>query len=497
MYEFEVTPNLVAIDAKEAVRLGATSLTRFGRIFLPKTFRQESPQFHLEMDEVLESGARYVAFEVFRDGAKTTRLRAFTLKRIAYAISRTIMYISVSQAHAMVSLRWIKRQIDWNTRLGPFALQRGEKWSDEWMEVRHGVDEVPITVLAAGVTGQIRGFNIDDFRPDLIVIDDVLSDENTATPDQRKKVEELLMGALVNSLAPASEAPHALAVFINTPFHREDAIEKCATDPEWVFRKYGILDENNKSRWESRYPTETVLLAKQAATQRGRYRLWMREKECQIVSGEEKCINVEKLQYWDVLPDDNFIKVLSIDPASSDARTADQNVVMCVGMRGIDVFVLAYYATKGTMPDEAANYFFQLATTFAPIMRAGVESVAYQRVLKWYLEQEMRKRRIFVPIHAVDDRRSKADRITQMIPGLVALGHLYVHSSMKELIGQMDDYDPMVRDQPDDLLDALAIALLELRPELLNNDDSLEGEFVVVDDGKSKKYRPLNIMGCP
>lgn len=492
-------PEVVQLSASDAIRLGSTSLTRFGRLFLPKTFRQASPEFHEDISSVLATPARLCAFEVFRDGAKTTLLRTFTLKRIAYAISRTIMYISVSQAHSMISLRWLKRQIEWNTRLQPFGLLKGDKWSDEWMEVRHGVEDVPITILAAGVTGQIRGFNIDDFRPDLIVVDDVLSDENTATPEQRKKLEELLFGALLNSLAPVTEAPLAKAVFINTPFHKQDAIEKCAGDPEWVFRRYGILTTDGKSAWEARYPTEQVLAAKTAATRKGRYRLWMREKECRIVSGEEKCINIERLQYWDVYPED-VIKVITIDPASSDSKKADQNIVMCVAQRGIDIFVLAYYASKGTMPDECANQFFQLAITFAPIMRAGVESISYQRTLKWYIGEQMRARRIFIPIREIQDKRSKANRITQMIPGLVALGHLHVHPSMQDLIDQMDDYDPMVKDQPDDLLDALAMAILELRPELLNNeDDALEGEFVVVDDGRGerKRHQAVTTRGCP
>ena len=182
--------DLVAISPQEAVGLGARSLIKYGKLFFPRTFRQESPVFHEDLGAALYGSDRYNAFEVFRDGAKTTILRVYASQRIAYAISRTIMYVSVSQPHAMMSLRWLRRQVQYNTKwTNTFGLEKGEKWTDEWAEIRHHLHEdqyssgmpVIITVLAMGITGQIRGFNPDDFRPDLIIIDDILNEENTNT----------------------------------------------------------------------------------------------------------------------------------------------------------------------------------------------------------------------------------------------------------------------------------------------------------------------------
>jgi predicted RNase H-like nuclease len=104
----------------------------------------------------------------------------------------------------------------------------------------------------------------------------------------------------------------------------------------------------------------------------------------------------------------------------------------------------------------------------------------------------MAKRRVFVPMDGIDDRRRKADRIMQAIPGLVAYGHLYVHASMKKLIEQMDDYDPKIVEQADDLLDALAMAITAINPALRNT--TIDGEFSVVDESA---YEDLNFGGCP
>src|SRR3990170_9010726 len=80
--------DLVALSPQEAVELGASSLTKYGKLFFPRTFRQESPPFHADIGAALYSPARFNAFEIFRDGAKTSLLRVYASQRIAYAISR-------------------------------------------------------------------------------------------------------------------------------------------------------------------------------------------------------------------------------------------------------------------------------------------------------------------------------------------------------------------------------------------------------------------------
>lgn len=482
------------ISQEEAVRLGAQDFVAYGTIFFPKTFRQESPEMHREIGRQLYAQHRKTAIIVFRDGAKTTLTRVFVSQRIAYCISRTIMFVSVSQEHSIHSLRWLKRQIERNTKWAQtFGLRPGGKWTDEWIEVYSEIEDVTMNILAVGITGQIRGFNLDDFRPDLIVCDDILTEENTKTEQQRKKIEDLFHGAIVNSLQAETEAPHAKVVLLQTPFHDKDVAMQCAGDPAWHPLVLGIFDENGQSRWPAKFPTAAVLAEKEEALRMGRKRLWMREKECKIVKSEDVTLNTDLLQYWTEIPP-RLLKFISIDPASSDKKKADNNVVLCAGCRGPDVFVLAYRASKGTMPDQCATTFFDMATRFPPIVRAGVEAVAYQRTLKWYIEQEMRQRSLWVPTELIEDRRHKADRILQHIPGLLRYGHLHVHASMNELINEMDEYDPTVEEQTDDILDALAMAIKLMGP-LLQSSYIIEGEARVIDE---ESYIALECNGgCP
>jgi hypothetical protein len=489
----QLAPDAV-VTPQEAIQLGASSLIAYGQLFFPRTFRQSSPQFHEEIGRQLYSSARYNAFEVFRDGAKTSLLRVYTSQRIAYGISRTIMYVSSSQTHSSFSLRWIKRQIEYNKPWAQlFGLRKGSKWTDEIIEIYHGVEDTPITVLAVGITGQIRGFNLDDYRPDLIIADDVQTDENVATLEQREKLKNTFFGALVNSLAPASDSPSAKIVLLNTPMVRDDLIETCMADPQWNGQRFGIFDEHGNSRWESRWPTAEMRARKEAETKAGRYSVWMKEKECVIVKKEGKTFDVSQIKFWDVLPDGMTV-LSSIDPASSDAKDADDQVIMSTGFKGAAVYCLEYSAEKGEMPDAASFSLFGQIRKWRPI-KIVAEAISYQRVLAWYIRREMTKQRLFVQVEEIQDRRKKKDRIIQALVGLIAFGNLYIHPSMEKLVAQLDQFD---EGGHDDVIDALAMAVVAANPNLRDDTDTIEGEFRVLQEEEEEMYPSLTYQrGAP
>ena len=164
-----MSSNTTQIGRDELINLSALDSDFYCRTFFPLTFRLETPPFHRDIWQLLEARAyRHIAIEVFRGGAKTTTLRTFTSKRIAYGMSRTIAYVLKAQDHSIKSLIWLKKQVEYN-RLwaGTFGLSQGRKWSDEWIEIYNKHLDLSVSIVALGITGQTRGLNIDDYRPDL------------------------------------------------------------------------------------------------------------------------------------------------------------------------------------------------------------------------------------------------------------------------------------------------------------------------------------------
>jgi predicted phage terminase large subunit-like protein len=479
----------VETSLDEIVKLAAVDNDFYGRHFFPKAIRQKSPLFHKKVDEILEHpGNRHVAIKIFRGGAKTTKLRVFTSKRIAYGISHTILFVSEAQDHAIKSIEWLKRNVEFNkVWADTFQLRPGKKWSGSEIEILHGVDEYPIRIIALGITGQTRGVNIDDFRPDLIVVDDPCDEENTATPEQRKKISDLFFGALEKSLAPASECEDAMMVLLQTPLNSDDLIERCMLDKQWKTAQFSCFNADGTSAWSERWSTDTLTSDKQAHIDRNQLSLWLREMEVTVVADEMATFRSEWLEYWDILPE-GMVTYLGVDPTpppkENDATInpkLDDAVIMAVGFHKGKTYVLDYYGTKSPNPDDFISKLFEFVIRYRP-MKVGFESLLFARTMKYYIEKEMRTRGHYFTITPVEDRRKKQIRIVQAISNRASNRTLVVNRSQQELITQYTAY-PNVNH--DDYLDALAIAI-DLAIPGLADDSFIEGEFQRLADEEAR-----------
>ena len=432
--------------------------------FFQGAFRDKTAPFQRQVFEDVDNPLiRQLGIEVFRDGAKTTILRAATSKRVAYGISRTILYVSASMGHSLRSVRWLRKQVEFNKRWFNFyGLSRGSKWTDEHLEIKHNVLGITVTILAVGITGQTRGINVDDYRPDFIVVDDADDEETTATPEQRDKTRDRFFGSILNSLAPKSENPEAKIVVLATSLNRKDLINTIHEDPSWVTRRYPILDEHGESQWPTRYPTQEVVEKKAAFLARGQALLWLREYECTIGDEETALFTRDSLKYWELLPD-RMIVVLAVDPAPPPSevqikkglRTKDEEVWSAIGMRDGEFFLLEQQCAIDHDSEWSITTCFSMLLRWKP-MRIGVEAIAYQRTLKDLIEREMKARHIYAVVDAIVDRRKKPHRIQQALAGITAHGAFYVHSSMQGFITQYYAYP---NTDKDDRLDSCAMGL--------------------------------------
>lgn len=334
--------------------------------------------------------------------------------------------------------------------------------------------------MGLGITGQVRGFNFADYRPDLIVCDDIDDEETTHTPEQRLKTGNLLHGAIANSLAPASESPDAMMALLQTPLHREDQVETCLRDDMWASARFGCFDEKKKSRWEERFSTSDLIKLKESYTARNQLGLWMREMECTLIQEETKAFRLAWLNYWKVLPEEMAVYI-AIDPAASDAKWADYQAVAAIGVHDNNVFLLEYELAKGQDPEELISSTMRMHRKWHPRV-IGVEGGSYQKTLKWYFDRTMQRTGYWMTVVEVKDKRGKAQRIRDTIRDVSFNGRLYVHEEHQEFIGDYTDYEAAGNGglSHDDLLDAVSMAINLVNP--------YEAGFAVdVTDGAQRK----------
>ena len=133
------------------------------------------------------------------------------------------------------------------------------------------------------------------------------------------KQVNLVFGALFNS-PPHGRAPDAKAVILGPPSQ---------VRPDWagggpgleVFR-FGIFNGLVEPLGE-RYPRRNFD-KKQAGSRSADWRSGCREKECKVISEELASFKIENLRYWDLVPG-RMTVIISIDPANSEEKTADDN----------------------------------------------------------------------------------------------------------------------------------------------------------------------------
>lgn len=494
------------LSAAQMVELGRTSPDVFYSLFFPRTLRQESAPFHLELDRALEDPSkRFVLGKMFRGSAKTTRLRTYTARRVAYGLSKTIVYVGASEGHASRSIKWVRKQIELNKVFsGVFGLRLGEKKSETEIEVISDTLSTSMWLLGLGYTGNVRGINFDDYRPDLIILDDIITEESAATDEQREKVADLVEGALRGSLAPASEEPNAKMVMLQTPLNQEDITSEWEKDPQvftitapiWTKESLEFPIDEQESSWPVRYPSPVVREMKRGYAARNRLSVWMREYEVTLVTPEKRAFRREWLQPIDIMPK-HTLNILAIDPLPppSDREIAkglsgkDYECLMVVGHAEGNYYCKDYAVGQGHKPNWTVEKFFELAVKHQ-VLKVVISAIAYEKTLKWILEQEMTRRGIFFQIDLDTDKRKKYHRIVGSLSGLGSMRKLFCHSSHTELIEQFSRYDQVLHE---DVLETFALGVGRLaNPVLEVGEDAYEKAMF-----QEQRRKPLRLRGAP
>ena len=482
------------LTTEEMIHLSAVDNDFFCHTFFPEAFRSSSPPYAARLDRALnDPKVRLLNARVFRGGAKTTLLRAFAAKRIAFGTSRTILYIGASEGHATRSVQWLRGKIepkmggDGVFRTTPFAhtfgLKPGKKWQEHEIEIIQSVprkdgttEERNFWVMGVGITGSIRGINFDDYRPDLIILDDVITDESASTAPQRDKLADLIMGAIKNSLAPASEEPNAKLVMLQTPLDSDDASARAERSSEWHTEMFGCWTpetsearvEDQESAWPERFPSATLRAEKLAAIMDNRYSIFAKEMEVKLVAAEQLTFRPNWLRRYSEKPKVGTC-VMSIDPVpppselqiSRGMKGKDYEAISIVARGKGEYFLLDYAVNRGHSPTWTAAKFFEFIQRYRP-QCCVLSLVAAERYLKWFLEKEMSRRQIFLPLkEAPIGKAAKFQRIAAALSGVASQGKLWCSDHHAEFILQFESFGFGYRGN-DDLIESVANGVAEL-----------------------------------
>ena len=331
---------------------------------------------------------------------------------------------------------------------GDFVPKKAEgKWTESQFTVKKRKKPLKEpTVTAGGIGATQVGMHYD-----LIIGDDLVSDQNILTKEQKEKV--IAHYKLLFSLLD----PDGILIIIGTRWAYDDL--------------YGYILENEKSLYsdgnaiiiEKAIREDNSLFFPKRLTKEFLSDMRITQGEyifsCQYqndpVDRDTATFKQEWIKYFTDKPDGLYI-TMTVDPAIGTGHRADETAfVVCGHNSKGDIFVLQTFNDRIDIT-KTINKIFEYAEFFHP-NAIGLEVVAYQKALKYVLVEEMRKRNIYLPIVELktDTRQTKEMRISALAPKF-EFGCVYLRKEQTSLIEQLLKFPYTSHD---DLIDALAYTL--------------------------------------
>ena len=224
-------------------RLGAIDMEFFGRAYFPHYFSRPSPEFHKELDAIWQQGVLKGQYPITpakikeisrmngtkrvaaapRGHAKSTTLTfKGTMHAIVYGYKHYPIIISDSSEQAEGFLDNIRVEFEENEFLKEdFGDLTGKVWRSNVL-----ITSTNIKVEAIGSGKKIRGRKHRNWRPDLLVLDDIENDENVRTPEQRSKLENWFLKAVSKAGDDYTDI-----VYIGTLLHYDSLLAKTLKNP--------------------------------------------------------------------------------------------------------------------------------------------------------------------------------------------------------------------------------------------------------------------------
>lgn len=491
-------------------RLGAIDLEFFGRAYFPHYFSRPSPEFHRDLDNIWQEGVlkgkapttpakrkeisrmpgtkRVVAAP--RGHAKSTSLTfKGTMHSIVYEYKHYPIIISDSSDQAEGFLDNIRVEFEENEALREdFGDLTGKVWRSNVI-----ITSTNIKVEAIGSGKKIRGRKHRNWRPDLLVLDDIENDENVRTPEQRAKLESWFLKAVSKAGDDYTDI-----IYIGTLLHYDSLLAKTLKNPGYRAIKYRAVISFSRAddlwkQWEDLYTdladddheenAKAFFEAHREEMLEGTEVLWeeklsyydlmvmkVTEGEAAFNSEEQNepinpddCIfNPEWFDYYNEAEMDfrskDFLFFGFVDPSLGKSKHSDFSAIITLAKHKASGYMYVLDADiERRHPDKIINDVLEKEKMLRReyghgYKKFGAETVQFQ----WFLKEELAKASaragLYLPIEEVPQTSDKTMRVQTLQPD-VKNRYIKFNRRHKLLMEQMEHFPMGAHDDGPDALE--------------------------------------------
>jgi len=483
--------------------------SKFRSYYLRHHHEVPDAPFHLALVEKLEEISRKrsskIALAAPRGSAKSTIIALeYLIYSICYHTEDFIVIVSNTAEHAAEALQNLKRELEGNDLLRhdfPEVCELGKKpqpirWSQKEIITKNN-----IKVIALGIGQNIRGKRHGQYRPSLVILDDLEGNDAVQNEDSRFKLKDwfeksvLKVGHNRTNFIFTGTIHHygsLLAQYTNpkqvpgwdSSIHRS-VIKWSEAITEWELWT-NIYCQNQE--YEGNSGPEAALAyfkANQDKMLAGTEVLWpqrasyyelmvTREREGRLsfdselqnepVNPRDCFFNIDELHFWDDKYADGAQLIKSIpypliyaacDPSMGKDKSRGDFSAIITGVW--DSTAKTLYVLDVDIARRQPENLIETLLDYRRLRdfrMLGVESNNFQELVIRALEQRAAERGISCPIKGIDNRKDKISRIQALQP-YIKSGKLQFHHKQRALLEQLKYFPKGQHDDGPDALEML------------------------------------------
>lgn len=463
----------------------------------------KSPVVHYHMlDKVAGKGQKVINM-CSRGLAKTTVLGEYLFLYIAvhgnipgFGKVNLALYVSDSIENGVKNMRK-NLEFRWENSefLQEYLPKENVKFTDVRWEFRNK-DGVVFIIKGYGAKTGVRGAKEMGVRPQLAVLDDLVSDEDARSDTVIESIESTVNKAVNFALHPTNSK----TIWSGTPFNSKDPLYKAVESGAWdvsvfpVCQHFPCTRKEFRGAWEDRFNYDYVKAQYDFALKQGKIRDFNQELMLRIMSDEDRLIQDCDISWYKrplVLNNRGMFNFyITTDFATTEKAAADFSVISVWAYNNVgDWFWVDGICKKQGMGSNIKDL-FRLAQEYKPLS-VGIEVSGQQGGFIPWIRDQMLANNIYFSIASdnnsnkpgIRPNTNKMERFIIMEP-MFKMNKMFFPQERKtslEMIECMDELRLIARNgfksKHDDFLDT--ISMLSSMPTFMPSESSQMKQRIV------------------
>ena len=368
----------------------------------------KTPLVHYYMLDTLTKGGTRVINLCHRGAAKTTVMGEYLFLYIAtygevpgFGKLDLALYVSDSIENGIKNMR---KNLEFRWENSEFLKQYVPRihFTDIRWEFENADGKLFIVKGYGAKTG-VRGAKEMGKRPQLAVLDDLISDEDARSDTVIKAVEDTVYKAVNYALHPTKN----MIIWSGTPFNARDPLYKAVESGAWAVNVFPVCEhfpcekKDFKGSWPDRFTYEYVKEQYDKSILLGKVDTFNQELMLRIMSDEDRMILDSDIGWYKL---DAVIKnkgkfnfYITTDFATSIKQSADYSVISVWAYNNAGDWLWVDGICKRQLMDRNVDDLFRLAQMYKP-QQVGIEVTGQQGGFVTWIQNQMLERNIYFPL---------------------------------------------------------------------------------------------------